>query len=76
MRDVIRLILETDSLKNFAYECGDDDMSIYDLCKEALKWPDEPEEEEEPWAENMLLEIPMEKRFSTRSGVMVEVVMR
>ena len=45
MRNVIRLILETDSLKNFAYDPGDDDMSIYDLCKEALKWPDEPEEE-------------------------------
>jgi hypothetical protein len=45
MRNVIKLILETDSLKNFAYECGDDDMSIYDLCKAALKWPDEPEEE-------------------------------
>jgi len=74
MRDVIRLILETDSLKNFAYECGDDDMSIYDLCKEALKWPDEPEEE--PWAENMEREIPMGKKFYSESGVMEVVVMR
>jgi hypothetical protein len=48
MRDVIKLIIETDCLPHHAYDPGDDDMSIYDLCKEALKWPDEPEEEEEP----------------------------
>jgi hypothetical protein len=45
-RQVIKIILETDALKNFAYEYGDGDSSIYDCCKEALKWPSDPTEEE------------------------------
>ena len=46
MRSVIDLIIQTDALKGFAYERGDDDLSIHELCKAALKWPEEVEEEE------------------------------
>ena len=39
MRSVIRVVLEAGALRDFAYERGDDDASIYALCKAALKWP-------------------------------------
>ena len=38
MRDVIQIILEADALKSHAYDRGDDDASIYELCKAALKF--------------------------------------
>jgi chromosome segregation ATPase len=31
--EAISLILQTDALKNFAFERGDDDASIYEICK-------------------------------------------
>lgn len=31
--ETISLILQTDALKNFAFERGDDDASIYEICK-------------------------------------------
>ena len=40
MRSIIKVILEADCLKSHAFE-SDDDLSIYDLCKSALKWPGE-----------------------------------
>ena len=45
MRNVIDLIIQTDALKSFAYERGDDDASIHELCKTALRWPEEVEDE-------------------------------
>ena len=39
MRKVIRVIIESDALKDFAYERGDDALSIRELCDTALKWP-------------------------------------
>jgi hypothetical protein len=40
-RDAIRLVLEADALREHAYDCGDDDFSIYDLCKKVLRENDE-----------------------------------
>lgn len=40
LRDVISLILECDALREHAYERGDDDASIYELCKHALRLPE------------------------------------
>jgi len=37
LKACIRLILETDALKHFAYERGDDDASIYELCCSLIK---------------------------------------
>jgi hypothetical protein len=37
MRELIQLILDADCLRPHAFECGDEDSSIYDLCKAALK---------------------------------------
>lgn len=44
MRKVIQIILEADALRPHAFDRGDDDASIYEMCKAALKWPeaDEP----------------------------------
>lgn len=47
MRDVIRVILEADCLSFHAFDRGDDDVSVYELCKAALKWPCETENEDE-----------------------------
>jgi hypothetical protein len=44
MRSVIKVILEADCLKSHAFERGDDDCSVYELCKSALKWPGEEDE--------------------------------
>jgi len=33
---VIRLILEADCLRSHAFERGDDDASVYDLCRQLL----------------------------------------
>jgi hypothetical protein len=44
MRNVIKVILEADCLKSHAFERGDDDCSVYELCKSALKWPGEEDE--------------------------------
>ena len=41
LRRVIKIIIESDALKCFAYERGDDDASIRELCDHVLKWPDE-----------------------------------
>jgi plasmid maintenance system antidote protein VapI len=38
LRGVISLILETDALKSFAFEEGDDGRTIYDMCKSSLKF--------------------------------------
>ena len=46
MRGVIQIILEADALKSHAYDRGDDDASIYELCKASLKWPDPPEKDQ------------------------------
>ena len=43
MRKVIQVIIEADALNHWAHERGDDDCIIYDLCKAALKWPEEEE---------------------------------
>ena len=45
MRKVIRVIIDADALRDFAYERGDDPLSIRELCNEALKWPGEDEDE-------------------------------
>ena len=45
MRNVIKVILEADCLKSHAFEQGDDDCSVYELCKSALKWPGDVGEE-------------------------------
>jgi hypothetical protein len=44
MRSVIKVILEADCLKSHAFESDGDDLSVYDLCKSALKWPGEEDE--------------------------------
>ena len=45
MRDVIKIILDADCLKSHAFECDDGEVSIYDMCKAALKFPEESEKE-------------------------------
>jgi hypothetical protein len=40
MRNVIKLILEADALRPHAFDRGDDDASIYELCKHCLEFPD------------------------------------
>jgi len=45
MRDLISIILQSDALKDFAYERGDDDLSIHELCKKLLVLPDAPNEQ-------------------------------
>jgi len=37
LRNVIRLILEADALREHAFERGDDDASIYELCKSMVE---------------------------------------
>jgi len=41
MRQVLKLIIEADCLRPHAFERGDDDASVYELCKAALKFPGE-----------------------------------
>lgn len=43
-REAIQLVLETDALKSFAFDRGDDEKSIIELLKESLKYEDSPEE--------------------------------
>jgi len=37
LKSLIKLILEADALREHAYDAGDDDASIYDLCKHLTK---------------------------------------
>lgn len=38
-KDAIRLVLEADCLKSHAFERGDDDASVYELCKSVVGKP-------------------------------------
>ena len=44
--EVIQIILQEDCLKSHAFERGDDDLSVYELCKSALTWPGGEDEDE------------------------------
>ena len=37
LRDAITLVLDADALKSHAFECGDDDASIYMLLKSLIR---------------------------------------
>ena len=45
MREVIRIILEADALRSHAFEGWDDEPSIYDMCKAALRLPEAGDEQ-------------------------------
>ena len=37
LKEIISLILQADALREHAFERGDDDASIYELCKHAVE---------------------------------------